>query len=69
MSLLQSTSLITSAIKSVKTGQLPDLSTTVTALAKEGILSKDEAVVVKAGLSMANGIETGTKPNLPIVSN
>ena len=68
MSLLQSTSLITSGVKSLKTGKLPDLSTTVTALSAAGVLSKDQATVVKAGLSLANTVETGTTPNLCNVS-
>lgn len=69
MSLLQATSLITSGVKSLKTGKLPDLSTTVNALSASGVLSKDQATVVKAGLSLANTVETGTTPNLSIVTN
>jgi hypothetical protein len=69
MSLLQATSLITSGVKALKTDKLPDLSGTVNALSAAGVLSKDEATVVKAGLSLANTIERGTSPNLSIVTN
>lgn len=69
MSLLQATSLITSGVKALKTGKLPDLSGTVNALSAAGVLSKDQATVVKAGLSLANTIETGTSPNLSLVAN
>ena len=69
MSLLQATSLITSGVKALKTGKLPDLAGTVNALSSAGVLSKDEATVVKAGLSLANTIDTGIKPNLGIVAN
>ena len=69
MSLLQATSLITSGVKAVKTGKLPDLSNTVTALSSAGILSKQEANAVKAGLSLANTAETGNTPSLSAVTS
>lgn len=69
MSLLQSTSLLTSGVKSLKTGALPDLSSTVTALSSAGVLTKDEATVVKAGLSIANSIESGHVPSLNTVTS
>jgi len=69
MSLLQATSLITSGVKSLKTGKLPDLASTVNALSSAGVLSKDEAKVVKAGLSLANTVAPGTSTNLSIVTN
>lgn len=69
MSLLQATGLITAGMKSLKTGKLPDLSTTVTALSAAGVLSKDEATVVKAGLSLANTIDKGATPNLSVVTS
>jgi len=69
MSLLQSTSLINSAVKSLKTGKLPDLATTVNALSSAGVLSKDEATVVKAGLNIANSIEAGHTPSLGSVTS
>lgn len=69
MSLLQSTSLLTSGVKSLKTGALPDLSGTVTALSSAGVLTKDEATVVKAGLSIANSIESGYVPSLNTVTS
>lgn len=68
MSLLQATSLITTGVKSLKTGSLPDLSGTVTALSSAGVLTKDEATVVKAGLSIANSIEAGHVPTLGTVT-
>lgn len=69
MSLLQATSLITSAVKSVKTGKLPDLSSTVNALSSAGVLSKAQATAVKSGLSLANTIEQGKTPNLSAVTS
>jgi len=69
MSLLQATSLITSAVKAVKTGKLPDLTSTVTALSSAGVLTKDEAKSVKAGLSLANTVETGQTPNISVVTS
>ena len=69
MSLLQATSLITSAVKSVKTGKLPDLSSTVNALSSAGVLSRDQAKAVKSGLSLANTIEQGKTPNLSAVTS
>ena len=69
MSLLQSTSLLTSGVKSLKTGALPDLSSTVTALSSAGVLTKNEATVVKAGLSIANSIESGHVPSLNTVTS
>ena len=69
MSLLQATSLITSAVKSVKTGKLPDLSSTVNALSSAGVLSRDQAKAVKSGLSLANTIEQGKTPSLSAVTS
>ena len=69
MSLLQATSLITSAVKSVKTGKLPDLSSTVNALSSAGVLSRDQAKAVKSGISLANTIEQGKTPNLSAVTS
>ena len=69
MSLLQATSLITSAVKSIKTGKLPDLSSTVTALSSAGVLTKDQATTVKSGLALANTIEAGKTPTLSTVTN
>ena len=68
MSLLQATSLITSGVKTLKVGGLPDLTGTVNALSSAGILSKDEATIVKAGLSIANTIDQGTSVNLSMVA-
>lgn len=69
MSLLQATSLITSAVKSVKTGKLPDLFSTVNALSSAGVLSRDQAKAVKSGLSLANTIEQGKTPSLSAVTS
>jgi len=69
MSLLQATSLITSAVKAVKTGKLPDLSSTVNALSSAGVLSRDQAKAVKSGLSLANTIEQGKTPSLSAVTS
>jgi len=69
MSLLQATSLITSGVKSLKTGKLPDLSSTVNALSSAGVLSRDQAKAVKSGLSLANTIEQGKTPNLSAVTS
>ena len=68
MSLSQATSLITSGVKSLKTGTLPDLTGTVNALSSAGVLSRDEATVVKAGLNIANSIEAGHVPSLNTVT-
>ena len=69
MSLLQATSLITSGVKSIKTGKLPDLTSTVNALSSAGVLSRDQAKAVKSGLSLANTIEQGKTPTLSAVTS
>lgn len=64
MSLLQATSLITSATKAIKTGKLPDLKSTVGALTAAGVLTSSEAKLVNQGLSLGSTIASGTSPSL-----
>jgi hypothetical protein len=64
MSLLQSRSLITTAISAYKNKKAPDLQTVVNVAAQVGVINRGQASAVKSGLRIADSLIKGKTPDI-----